>query len=296
VIEERLYRLLGSRVDALRKVESGGWTVSFHAVADLADGRSVFVKVGTEEVTSGFIRDEQRFYRSVEASFMPTLYAHDEDDPPLLVLEDLTAARWPPPWDEQAIGAVLETLEDVWATAPPHWLPPVTEEAEWLLGGWAEIERDPEPFLSVDVCDRDWLDAALPALRQAAEGAPIEGEALLHVDVRSDNICIAPRGAVIVDWNNALVGNPELDLACWLPSLHAEGGPRPEELLPDAGAYAAALAGFFGSRAGLPPPTTAPRVREVQLSQLRTALPWAARALDLPPIGSNRQPGKEDTR
>lgn len=285
MIEKRLSRLLGSEVAALRRVESGGWTVSFHAVAELADGRSVFVKVGTEEVTSGFIRDEQRFYGSVQASFMPRLLALDDANPPFLVLEDLTAARWPPPWDEHAIRAVRDTLEDVWGTAPPEWLPRVTEEAEPLLGGWAEIERDPEPFLSVGVCERDWLEIALPMLRQAAEQAPIAGDALLHVDVRSDNICIAPRGAVLVDWNNALVGNPDLDLACWLPSLEAEGGPPPEDLLPGAGGFAAALAGFFGSRVGLPPPPTAPRVREVQLSQLRTALPWAARELDLPPLG-----------
>jgi hypothetical protein len=101
--------------------------------------------------------------------------------------------------------------------------------------------------------------------------------------VRSDNVCLTSRGAVLVDWNHAHRGNPHLDLACWLPSLAAECGPRPETILPEAGGLASALAGFFGSRAGMPPPPTAPRVREVQLSQLRTALPWAARELALPP-------------
>lgn len=285
MIERRLAGILGTNVKALRRVQSGGWTVAFHAVAELADGRTAFVKAATGEVTSAFIRDEQRFYRSVQAPFMPELLGLDENDPPLLVLEDLSGAQWPPPWDDAAISAVRRTLEAVWETPPPEWLAPVTDEAEWLLGGWAEIEREPEPFLSVGLSSRDWLETALPLLREAAESAPIAGNALLHVDVRSDNICIAGRGAVLVDWNNALVGNPELDLACWLPSLEAEGGPQPEELLPDAAGFAAALAGFFGSRAGLPPPPTAPRVREVQLSQLRTALPWAARALDLPAIG-----------
>ncbi|HET7855344.1 MAG TPA: hypothetical protein VFL41_02695 [Gaiellaceae bacterium] len=121
---------------------------------------------------------------------MPALVALDDADPPLLVLEDLSAARWPPPWDERAIDAVRATLADVWATPPPNWLPRVTDEAEWLLGGWAEVERDPQPFLSVGVCSPSWLETALPVLKQAAEQAPIGGDALLHVDVRSDNICI----------------------------------------------------------------------------------------------------------
>jgi hypothetical protein len=283
VIERRLERILGSEVVALRRVQSGGWTVAYHAVAELADGRTAFVKAATEDVTSGFIREEQRFYRSVHGPFMPELLGLEEADPPLLVLEDLSAGRWPPPWDEASISAVRSTLESVWETPPPEWMAPITDETEWLLGGWAEIERDPAPFLSVGLCSPDWLDAALPPLRRAAASAPIAGDALLHVDVRSDNICVAGRGAVLVDWNNALVGNPDLDLACWLPSLEAEGGPKPEKLLPVAPEFAAALAGFFGSRAGLPPPPTAPRVREVQLSQLRTALPWAARELELPP-------------
>lgn len=285
MIEQRVSRLADSDVRSLRKVQSGGWGVSFHARAELADGRTVFVKAGSEEVTSGFVRDEQRFYSSVQGPFMPRLIGLDEEDPPLLVIEDLSEARWPPPWDDDAIAAVRATLVEVWATPPPDWLPPATDEAEWLLGGWADIERDPEPFLSVDVCSPNWLEGALPTLREAAETAPIAGNSLLHLDVRSDNICLAERGAVLVDWNLAHIGNPDLDLAAWLPSLEAEGGPQPEALLPDAAHFAALLAGFFGSRVGLPPPPTAPRVREVQLAQLRTALPWAARALGLAPIG-----------
>jgi hypothetical protein len=70
-----------------------------------------------------------------------------------------------------------------------------------------------------------------------------------------------------------------------LPSLRLEGGPEPDQLLPHAHGFAALLAGFFGSRAGLPAPPTAPRVRPFQLAQLRVTLPWAARQLDLPPPG-----------
>jgi len=87
-------------------------------------------------------------------------------------------------------------------------------------------------------------------------------------------------------WNQACVGNELVDVAFWLPSLHDEGGPAPDEVLPDCPPeLAGTIAGFFAARAGLPPPATAPRVRPLQLAQLRVALPWAARALGLPEPG-----------
>ena len=284
VIEARLSRLLEGRIVALRRVERG-YSVAFRAVVELDDGRTVFVKAGAEPVTSAFLRTEQRFYRALQAPFMPNLVAWDDAEPPLLVLEDLSGGRWPPPWDEASVAAVRETLAAVAATPPPDGLSPARADADTLLGGWAAIGRDPEPFLSLGLCSAGWLERSLPELSAAAEGAPIDGEALLHLDVRSDNICLAGRGAVLVDWNHACLGNPDLDVAAWLPSLELEGGPRPEAILPAAAGFAALLAGFFGCRAGLPPPATAPHVRPIQLAQLRIALPWAVRELGLPEPG-----------
>ena len=73
-------------------------------------------------------------------------------------------------------------------------------------------------------------------------------------------------------------------LGLWLPSLAYEGGPEPEQILPDAPEVAAWVSGFFAARAGLPQIPDAPRVRWVQRRQLATALPWAVRALGLPPF------------
>jgi hypothetical protein len=281
MIEERVADAVGKPVLSLRRVQTRGYALAFHAIAEFDDGSTAFVKAGAEEITSGFLRDELRFYESVEGSFMPRLLGYDAGDPPLLVLEDLSDGHWPPPWDAAAVGSVRESLAALWATPPPEWVPPITDKRERLFGGWGEIERDPEPFLSLGLCSSEWLDRALPVLRAAAETAPIEGDALLHLDVRSDNICLTNRGAVLVDWNWVHRGNPDLDLAAWAPSLHMEGGPAPERLLPGGGRLGAALAGFFGSRAGLPPPPTAPKVREVQRAQLEVALAWACRELDL---------------
>jgi hypothetical protein len=281
VIERRVSDAVGRPVRSLRPIKTRGYALAFHAIAEFDDGSTAFVKAGAEEITSEFLRDELRFYGAVEAPFMPRLLGSDDADPPLLVIEDLSAARWPPPWDDAAVAQVRDALAELWTTPAPGWVPRISDDREWLVGGWAAIGTDPQPFLSLDLCSAEWLETALPILRSASEGAPIEGDALVHLDVRSDNLCLTDRGAVLVDWNFVHLGNPDLDLAAWASSLHLEGGPPPEAIVPDAPGLAAALAGFFAARAGLPPPPTAPDVRSFQLAQARIALPWACRQLDL---------------
>ena len=181
------------------------------------------------------------------------------------------------------MDAVLACLEKVAAPPPPPDLPRAAD-SQFDFQGWIEIEDDPEPFLALGLCSSAWLDAALPILRFATEIAPLDGDALMHFDVRSDNLCIRDGRAVLIDWNFACVGNPLADVACWLPSLHAEGGPAPDVILPEGAAeLAALLAGYFGAHAARPEIPEAPHVRTLQLRQARTALPWAARALGLPP-------------
>ena len=148
---------------------------------------------------------------------------------------------------------------------------------------WRDVATDPAPFLALGLCSAAWLDAALPILADAAAAAPLAGDALTHGDIRSDNVCFRDGRAIVIDWNHAALGNPDADIAFWLPSLHEEGGPAPEAILPDAPGLAAWVAGFFCAHAGGPPIPDAPHVRPLQVRQSRTALPWAARALGLPP-------------
>ena len=110
-----------------------------------------------------------------------------------------------------------------------------------------------------------------------------KGEEVVHLDVRSDNLCRAARGIVLIDWNWACIGNGAVDTGFWLPSLQAEGGPLPDAILPNRPDIAACISGFFAARAGGPPILEAPHVRVVQLQQLNPALLWAVRELELPP-------------
>ena len=274
--EAELERLLGANVRFEERVESGGYgRVNAHWRVELDDGRSVFVKQALTDEAEDWLRTERLVYEHVHGSFMPRLFGASEA---LLALEDLSGADWPPPWAPARIDAVLAALEELHSTEPPQGLPRLEDRRDDVVG-WPSVRDDPEPLLSTGVCSREWLMRALPALLDAGAEAQLDGTELLHFDVRSDNLCFRDGTAVLVDWNIACVGNGRFDIAFWLPSLRLEDGPEPWEVLPDAGPLAAAVAGFFAARAGLPPPEGAPMVREFQLRQLGVALPWAAREL-----------------
>jgi hypothetical protein len=250
----------------------------------LRGGGSTFVKAAVDKQTAGWLETEYRVYSAIDRGYLPRLLGWDGGERPVLVLEDLSSAEWPPPWPAGAVDAVLATLGEVAATPAPAGLPRL-EDVWDEPRGWTAVGDEPAPFLSLELYSERWLDAALPTLTAAESAAQLAGDALLHCDVRSDNVCLRAGRALLVDWNLAVVGNPAADVAFWLPSLAAEDGALPEDVapgLPGAPELAALIAGFFAVRAGLPPPPTAPTVRSLQLSQLRVALPWAARQLGLP--------------
>jgi len=113
----------------------------------------------------------------------------------------------------------------------------------------------------------------------AVDDAPVSGDRVCHLDMRSDNLCFRDGRAVLVDWNWTSLANPAADVAAWLPSVTVEGGPPPWEVLSGAGELAAWIAGVWAGGVGLPPPETAPHVRDAQRRQLAVALDWIDREL-----------------
>jgi hypothetical protein len=275
---EQLRRMLGSRVVSANAIR-GGYSPASRWVVTLQDGRSAFVKQASDQSVVHRLRREHDIYARLDGPWRPEVLAFEDGEQPVLVLEDLSACHWPPPWNARQVGAVRATLDRV-ATHP---VPPDLRRAadpDRAQGGWPEVARDPAPFLRLGLCSQRWLDEALPTLLSAADLALLEGDALCHLDVRSDNLCFLPDGQVIlIDWDCAAVGNPEFDFAFWLPSLHLEGGPAPDASVTPG--VVALVAGFFASRAGLPDIPIAPAVRNVQQRQLAVALPWVASVLQL---------------
>ena len=278
-LDERIERALGSAA-VQYEPRAGGYSTADRYAVTLADGRRAFVKSAEEQNLAGWLRREYEVYAHLDGDFIPKLLGWDDDGVrPVLAIEDLSDADWTPGWDDARVAAVLAALRALATCEPPPNTGTVREHFADLYDRWRIVESDAEPFLSLGLRDRDWLDRALPRILAAVDADPAQGDDLCHFDVRSDNLCFRDGQAILVDWNWLSLGSCKLDVAAWLPSLRVEGGPQPWEVLPDAGAEAAFVAGVWAAVAGLPPPETAPHVRAIQRTQLAVALDWIDRDL-----------------
>jgi thiamine kinase-like enzyme len=283
----RVASLVGGEVEVLR-FPSGGYTPALRFVVARGEA-TFFVKVGVTDMTAAQLRVEIDNYQLLKGSFMPKMIAFDRvGEPPIMVIEDLSSAVWPPPWTASMVDQVVGTIHELHASN--NVPPPLDWESDKpndpfgsVADNWLGIAAAPDEFLSTGVASSAWLAHALPKLIEAEAGVSWTGDHFCHYDLRSDNLCITPQGVKFVDWNFCCLGNPLLDLGFFLPSLQFEGGPLPESILQGAPEVAATVAGFMALRAGQPQIPNAPRVRTVQYQQLTTALPWAARVLGLPP-------------
>ncbi len=279
-IEGRVAALTGWKPESWRPV-SGGYTPTAGYVVE-SEGRRAFVKIATNSITAAALRLEAKAYGAVDSAFCPLLIGwEDESESPLLVVEDLSAGVWPPPWTAETVAKAVETIEALHRSKAS--LQPYAAVHGSRDLGWPSVAQDPTPFLDLGLATAEWLSMSLPVLVRAEAACLTSGDAVAHWDLRSDNMVIVNGRMKLIDWSEACLSNPRLDLGFWLPSLCFEGGPVPETILPNAPEVAAWVSGFFAARAGLPTIPHAPLVRRVQLEQLSTALPWVQRALSLPP-------------
>lgn len=275
---ETVTRILGWEPASLSPVR-GGYTPAARFVARRGEQRA-FVKVATTPHTATLLRREIAAYRMLAGGPRPKLLGYDADRTlPILIIEDLSGATWPPPWTDSTVSAAIAAIGAL------HAMQADLPSFEAIHGpdswGWAAVRADPSAFLALGLTTGDWLEGALPALIEAEGACRTAGSAPTHFDLRSDNMCIVAGAVKLIDWSEACLSNPRLDLGFWLPSLAYEGGPPPEAIVPDAPEVAAWVSGYFAGRAGLPEIADAPFVRQVQREQLSTALPWARRALRL---------------
>ena len=255
--------------------EAGGYTPALRQLATLADGSTAFVKTPTNDVTRFMLLAEIAAYEAIGPQpFCPRVL---DASPERIVLEDLRHGHWPPPWRDGDIARVLATMAHVEATNV-RALPTFSEGWNGDVHMWSGVDVD---AVSARGFEREVVSRLTEAGQAIETDASFDGDALVHGDVRSDNLCILDDRVVLVDWNGACRGQPGVDVTFWAPSLTLEGGPQPWDVVPDAALHHVAfLTGYFASRAPLPPIPDAPGVRPFQLAQLRICLPWFARLLD----------------
>jgi hypothetical protein len=128
------------------------------------------------------------------------------------------------------------------------------------------------------------------ALLEAQAPQAVEGDTLLHLDVRADNLLLTPEKVWLVDWPWASPGAAWVDVVGFAPSGTMQGGPEPENVIalhpacqaadPQAiNAVVAALAGYFTVGTLKEPPPGLPTLRAFQAAQGIIARRWLAKRL-----------------
>lgn len=302
---------LGSSVRRATRVWGGyGPTPTFRLL--LADGRRAFFKA-TGPADNDFARSalirEQRVYADLSALIAPWAPQHYGGfalDPwQVLLLEDV-GPKSVPPWTRASARGVARGLaafhRSTYGKPLPPWIEPPEQYGVRVARIWDVLEEsgDLEEVAALAGDQRNeasrWLQAAMLALTESAQHlsgikAP---HALLHGDVRSDNLRWSEKGLRLFDWPFADAGPAEFDLAAFAQSVTTEGGPEPEQIIawyrecgdvrPGAlDASVASVAGYFANLAWREDIPGLPRVRTFQCAQLRVSLRWAAARLGLPP-------------
>lgn len=297
-VRETIVDLAGAQVTAETSATSG-FSPGFVAVLELADGRAVFVKAVSPRENPAApdqARAEIRVARAVPASVPAPrlLWWQDDGD---WVISGFTPVhgRTPAlPWHEDDLQLVLAAVDDLSATRPlpGHELVSSQDQLAEEFTGWARLAAgdDEQRALLVDRLGKRgrWALDHLADLVVWEREAPAAcaGDRLVHGDLRSDNVMIDDHRQVwLLDWPNATVGAPWLDLVFLLPSVAAEGGGSPADRFaahpvsqgvdPDqVRAVLAGLAGSFAYGCLQDDPPGIPNLRSFQAAQARPALKW----------------------
>ncbi|SDC88840.1 hypothetical protein SAMN05660690_2782 [Geodermatophilus telluris] len=270
----------------------GGHTPGIAARLVLADGRRCFAKAASA-AHGEWVVTAYRHEAAVNAALPPAvpaprMWTHlDDGDWVCLVFDDV-AGRFPSPdWDDGDLARVLDAVDRSARALTPNPVPgaaPVRDAFAGVLGGaWAGLSGHPA-LPAVD----PWAAGHLAELaaREPRWADGVDGDTLLHLDLRRDNVLLTATEVAFVDWAWPAVGAPWLDLVCLLPTVAGRSGRHDVEAVfrsraagraaPPAAvdAVLVALAGYWRAGSLLPPPPYAPGLREEQRRAADGATRW----------------------
>lgn len=283
-------RLAGGQLAQVRDL-AGGFSPGCCTLVESEGGRRLFVKaVGTElnRESPDIHRREAAIAAALpELGSLPRLVdTYDDGDWVGLVFEPVSGAPPRIPWEAEQLDLVLgelAALHEALTPCPILEVETVSERHGGALRGWAALAGSADGAV-LDPWTRRHL-GRLVELERACPAAVDDGDTLVHMDIRSDNLLVGPGGVVFVDWPHAARGSGVFDVVAWASSVALEGGPDPEELLaryrPAAGsdpeattAMVAAIAGYFTHHGSLPDPPGLPTLRAFQRAQGEVARAW----------------------
>ncbi|WP_168211793.1 phosphotransferase family protein [Ruania zhangjianzhongii] len=288
---------LGSEVVASVS-HDGGYSPGLASTLVTGSGERVFVKAVGESMNTFAVE----LYRR-EAAVAPLLdervpapafrWSAEEsiggDDWVALAFDAADGPGPGDPWTADGIAAAVDLADRIGDLDAPAGLPAFADEQ---FRHWHEVAADPELSAGIAALD-PWAGEQVDRLVGLADGwaDAVAGTALVHGDLRADNMVTLAGTAAAVDWPSAVSGAPWVDLVCLLPSMVLEGAGEAEELLAmsrhaaaaDAEAVnvvLAAIAGYFLHSSLQPPPPGIPHVRRFQRDQGLVCTRWLGNRLD----------------
>lgn len=289
-IRARIEEKLGAPVVAVAS-QGSGYTQGFASRLVVGLGERAFVKAICEE-TSPAIADCYRAEAKVSPQLPSTVPAPrlrwtlEVDRWVILCFEDVPGHQPARPWDAHELTNVLTALLPMSAAlspAPPGLVVPYAHE--WLVEDFTAWHRLAESDDSPEAVPSGRIDE-LAALEAKVFDA-IADEAVVHCDLRDDNIIIGDDGRVwVCDWNWPCKAAPWFDLVTLLISAYGDGydadallaaHPLGDGVAPErVDALLAALGGYFTEASGHPAIPGSPYLRHHQSWWARATLTWLA--------------------
>jgi len=277
-IRAEVERRIGSPVTDAES-RTAGFTPGFASVLTCADGSRHFVKAAStiaQRMFADAYREEARKLGMLPDGVpAPQLrWMHDADDWVVLGFEYVDGRAPLRPWapDELAAASRMAVEIATLLTPAPEGIDRAIDEfADWP-GLWDRIDHP----------------RATECRALAARYAEVvDGDTLVHTDIRDDNLLVRADGSVVMcDWNWPVAGAP------WLDSLFLLIGPRGDGL--DVEAHIAEhpllaavdpehidiaialILGYFEASAAQPVPPTSPYLRQAQAWQRDVLHEWLA--------------------
>lgn len=209
----------------------------------------------------------------------------------VLMLEEVDGAHPSLPWTSGDLHSVLAILGMIADTPAPGWI--AGEAAgDWLAQRWcwwATVAGDPPAGL--DDWSRRHAERFAEVDRDVARA--VAGEALVHLDVRWDNLLVDGTRSWLVDWPWAKRGAWWLDALLFAPTVEMQGGPSADDVFArhaarrrdvDGDAVIVALTtatGMLTARSLAPPPPGLPALRPFQAAAARAYRTWLQRLTGL---------------
>lgn len=225
-VHRQVERMLGGPVE--RVVDcAGGMSPGPAARLRSVEGRRAFVKACGPELnprTPDLLRVEAAVLAALprHPPLPRLLDVHDDGAWVVLVIEDIPGALPRLPWRREDVQRVAEAVTQVRplldAVVVPG-VPSALDHAPVFLARWRELGPHLEHL-------DPWWARHHEALGGLARRVPdlIAGDALLHWDLRADNVLLTPTRTVLVDWGQARRGAPWMDHALLALDLTLSGG------------------------------------------------------------------------